>query len=379
MSLAYRLVVTSAVPLRPFSWTGDSEVVQSIDLNLHKDHHAISTLTARLADPKVGNKQWPLYNALPDPAFANVPVVLSIADPNFGPSSIKQVFSGKLASLQPGYPGPSHTTMVAHDHSLTARMQARYNTYKGLKSTQLAARVAKDYGYALDLSDMVGIVLVQRAIDVGMSSLGDGSFSDWRHLSRALAADGLELYFVGKTLHIRQIAKLVYPITFSPDDGNVLTLEITTNHVAGPGAGGQSKTPMPGGSKGVTNSATGSVATEAIKEGSTAVTHRLPPQGAGASHTGAHTESPGSLNGHAAQQRRRKDEGTLVLRLSPDIELKHVIPLKGWGQKIDGNWFIQSINHSITGGAGTTTLQLTNAPSKGGLKQAGVPLPGGSK
>lgn len=380
MSLAYKVEIAPHPPLRAFTWTAESETVQTIELDLHKDHKAISTLNVRLYDPKVGSRWWPLFNTIADPTFSDVPVKLSLADPNLGPSSMRLVFDGKLASLQPGYPGPSHTTFVAHDHSLTARMQARYSTYKGLRSVDVARLVAKNYGYDTDFTQLVDIVttLTTKSIDVGMSTMGDGAFSDWKHLARALASDGLELYFVGKKLVVRQIAKTVYPIAFSPDDGNVITLEVTINHVGGPGGGGQSKAPLPGGSKGSAASATGAVATEAVKEGSVAVTHRTPPSGPAASHTGAHTESLSSRTGVDAQHRLRKDEATLVIRLSPDIGLHNVIPLKGWGKKIDGNWFIKSINHSVAGGAGTTTLHLTNRPSDGAKKAAGIALPGGT-
>lgn len=380
LALNFRIEVpapaTSSTVAKSFVWTAESEIVQSIDVELHREHKHISLVTIRLWDPRDGNRMWPIYNALPDPSFADVPLKVSLVDPRQGPSSIKTVFDGKITSLQPGYPGPSHTSIVAHDKSISARLQARYKTYKGKTSVQIAQQIAKDYGMDVDVSALTGLVLTQRAIELGSATVGLGAFSDWNQLIRALAVDGLELYVKGSKLYIRQSASLLYPTTFSPDDGNVITFEATTNHVSSPGAGGQSRSPVPGGNKGTTNSATGTVAQEAAKEKSAETTHRTPPQGAKQGHTGAHTESSRSLTAYAGQRRKRKDEVQLTLRLTPDIGMQHLISLKGWGLKLDGYWYIETIHHSIADNAGTTQLHLTNKPSDGSSKQAGIAQPG---
>jgi phage protein D len=382
MALDFRIEVpapaTSSTSSKSFVWTAQSEIVESIDVELHTEHKHISMLNVRLSDRRQGNIYFPLYNSLPDPAFADVPVKVSLTNPNGGPSSLTTVFDGKVTSLQAGYPGPTHTSIVAHDKSISARLQARYKAYRGKTSVQIAQQIAQDYGYTVDVSSLTGLVLTQRAIDIGMSTMGIGAFSDWNHLVRALAVDGLELYVKGTTLHVRQSATLQYPTVFTPDDGNVISFEVQTQHVRGPGAGGQSKTPMPGGSKGSTLSATGAIAQEAAKEGSTAVTHRTPPQGAKQGFSGAHTESSRSLTAWAGQRRKRKDEATLTLRLTPDIGMQHLIAIKGWGQKIDGTWYIANIHHSLAGQSGTTTLHLTSAPTSGAQKQAGIVQPGGT-
>jgi len=59
--------------------------------------------------------------------------------------------------------------------------------------------------------------------------------------------------------------------------------------------------------------------------------------------------------------------------------MQHLIALKGWGQKIDGNWYISTIHHSIAGQSGTTALHLTSAPTTGSQKQAGIVQPGGTR
>jgi len=383
MALDFRIELpapaTSTTSAKSFVWTAQSEVVESIDIELHTEHKHVSMLNVRLYDPKQGNSYFPIYNALPDPAFADVPIKVSLQNPSAGPSSTKLVFDGKVTSLQPGYPGPTHTSIVAHDKSIAARLQARYKAYRGKTSVLIAKQIAQDYGYTLDTSEIASLVLTQRTIDIGMSTVGLGAFSDMAHLSRALAVDGLEFYMKGATIHVRQSATLVYPTTFTPDDGNVISFEAQTNHVSSPGAGGQSKSPVPGGNKGSVNAATGAVAQEAAKEGSTAVTHRTPPQGAKQGSSGAHTESARSLTAYAGQRRKRKDEVTLTLRLTPDIGMQHLIALKGWGQKIDGNWYISTIHHSIAGQSGTTALHLTSAPTTGSQKQAGIVQPGGTR
>jgi len=299
MALDFRIELpapaTSTTSAKSFVWTAQSEVVESIDIELHTEHKHVSMLNVRLYDPKQGNSYFPIYNALPDPAFADVPIKVSLQNPSAGPSSTKLVFDGKVTSLQPGYPGPTHTSIVAHDKSIAARLQARYKAYRGKTSVLIAKQIAQDYGYTLDTSEIASLVLTQRTIDIGMSTVGLGAFSDMAHLSRALAVDGLEFYMKGATIHVRQSATLVYPTTFTPDDGNVISFEAQTNHVSSPGAGGQSKSPVPGGNKGSVNAATGAVAQEAAKEGSTAVTHRTPPQGAKQGSSGAHTESARSL------------------------------------------------------------------------------------
>jgi phage protein D len=386
MALAFRIEVpapaTSSTAAKSFVWTGESETVQTVNIELHREHKHISCMTVQLWDPRNGGangQMWPIYNALPDPAFADIPCKVSLAKPDGGPSTLTTVFDGKVTSLQAGYPGPSHTTLVAHDKSISARLQARYKTYKGKTSVQIAQQIAKDYGYDVDVSALVGLTLTQRAIDLGASTMGIGAFSDWNHLVRALAVDGLELYVKGKTLHVRQTAVSLYPTVFTPDDGRVIQLDVQTNHVCGPGAGGQAKSAMPGGNKGSTLAATGSTAQEAIKEGSTATTHRTPPQGAKQGHTGAHTESSRSLTAYAGQRRRRKDVVTMQLGLTPDIGMQHLIQLKGWGLKIDGAWYIETITHSLLGNAGTTQLHLTNKPSDAARQQAGVGEPGATK
>src|SRR6478752_4655408 len=104
MALAFRIEVpapaTSSTAAKSFVWTGDSETVQSINLELHREHKHISCLTVQLWDPRDGVKMWPIYNALPDPAFADIPCKVSLSSPDGGPSTLTTVFDGKVTSLQ---------------------------------------------------------------------------------------------------------------------------------------------------------------------------------------------------------------------------------------------------------------------------------------
>lgn len=383
--LFYRVEVsapaTATTSAKTFTWTPDSELVQTLDLELRKEQKKISTLQLRLWDPRTGGKMWPVFNSLPNPAFAEVPIKVFLPAAS-GTTGGKLVFDGKIASLQPGYPGPSHTTIVAHDHSLDARLQARYKTLHGLNATQIATQLGKLYGLEVDASEVTGTALTQRVIDIAMSTLGSGHYSDWNQIARALEADGLELYMVGKKIKVRKDASLVYSHTFTPDDGVIIQADFQINHVSGPGKGGMVKNAVPAGNKGSDPSATGTVAQEAAADGSTGVSHRRPPAGAKQGDSGAHTESVQKNTGKALQHRKQRDQGTLVIPLNADIGMQHLIALSGWGLKIDGNWFIESIRHQVSGGNGTTTLSLTNAPSAGSQKQAGIKanaLPGGNR
>lgn len=384
MALYFRVEVaapaTKISSAKTFTYTADSNIVETIDLELRKEHKAISTLNVRLWDPRDGGKMFPIFNALPDPGFADVGVKLYLSKAGESQAASKLVFDGKLGSLQPGYPGPSHTSLVAHDRSLGARLQASYKTFKNRTSVDLAKAISQAYGMTIDVSELGSLVLSQRLIDMGASTVGRGAFSDWAHLTRALAVDGLELYVKGKTIYVRQTAQITYPTAFTPDDETVISFDAQINHVHGPGAGGPSKVPVPAGNKGSNLSASGSIAQEGIAEGSIATTHRVPVQGPKSTVTGAHTEGTGDLVGPSVQRRRRKDTVSLTVRLSPDIDMRHLIQLKGWGQKIDGTWYIESIHHSLVGSsAGTTALTLTTHPSSGGLKQAGIAQPAGNQ
>lgn len=369
---------TSTQAARTFKFTPESEVVLDASINLAKEAKRISNLSVKLRDPRANGQVWPLANALPDPAFADVPVRFYLSKPGESQAASKLIFDGKMTSLQPGWPAPSELTIVAHDRSLDMRLQANYRTVKNKTGVQLAQAIASAYGYTVDTSQLGSIVLTQRLIDMGLSGVGRGVVSDWNHLARALAIDGLELYVKGKSIFVRKSAQTTYPQTFRPDDGVVCTFSPTVNHVGGPGTGGQSKTPVPGGNKGTTTSVTGTAKRETDAEKADATTHRTTPQGPSSSMTGAHTEGTGTNAGPAAQSRKRKDEADLTLWALPDLGLQHTVTMGGWGKKFEGAWHVVSVSFQVAGSGPTVQrLRLSREPQTGALTQAGV-QPGGT-
>lgn len=383
MAQQYRVVIeqpaTKTRAAKTWTWTADSNVIESIDVELQKEGKRIGVSQIGIWDPKANGKWWPICNDLPDPAFADVPVKIYLAKPGETNSASKLVFDGKLTSIQPGFPAPSNVMLVAHDRSIDLRLNARYKTYGMQTSVQIAKVIAADYDMEVDTSELTDIAsLKPRSIEIGAPGVGRG-MSDHAQLVRMLAADGLELYVSGKKIKVRKLAQVAYPHTFKPDDGIVIEFKPTINHVSSPGAGGSSKTPTPGGTKGTVSTAQGGVGKEndAAKTGET--THRTIPQAAKADHTGAHTESLGSNDGKAYQSRKRKDEATLLCWGLPDLGVHHLVSISGYGAKFDGDWHVKTVRHQLAGSAAlTTSIALTRSPSGGAQKQIGI-QPSGTK
>lgn len=387
MSIYYQIQVdqpaTKTSTAKSWTWTPNDEVVESLDVELKAEGKRISSLEISLHDPRKNNQLWPIGNSLPDPAFSDIPLrcyLPRVGDPNY-PATL--VFDGKITAIECGWPGDSKTRIVAHDRSIDLRTRAMYRTVANKTSVQLASWITQQYGYTVDTSELGSIVLVQRLIDMGIAGVGRGAFSEWNHIVRALAADGLELYVKGKTVKVRKNAQVTYPHTFQPDDGFVISFRGVVNHVSGPGEGGQSKMPLPAGNKGTKDStaASGANATEASAANAPNVTHRTVPQGPSSTSSGVHTEGTGDNAGPSFQRRKRKDEATLTTRLLADVQLKHLIALSGYGAKWDGNWHATTVRHSLAGrDEGVTTISMSREPSNAGLKGAGAqPLPAGSQ
>lgn len=366
MAQAYRLEVSSPTTAtnaaKAWSFDATSGNVIHIDVELKREKHRISVLTCRIHDLK-----WDIFNALPDPAFSNVPVKLYLAPPGNPRSPTVLVFDGKVTSLQAGYPAVSTLTIVAHDKSIDMRKKAVYRTLRNKTSVQLAQEIAKEYGYTVDV-DAGSVTVRTTAVEMG------AELSDWDHIGRALAADGLYCHMDGSTLRIRQLATKAYPSTFSRDVPPVINLNAQINHVSGPGEGGDTKTPIALENSG-TAQAVSSTKAEADKEAASRRTHRRPVQGADASVEGAHSEDLGSSpwSNKVTGYRHRKDSATLVLTSTPDLTMLHTVPLAGWGAKVDGTWYPSTIKHTITGAeASLTTVSMERAPSASAAKSAGV-------
>lgn len=384
MATYYRVEIaaptTKTRTAKTWTFTPESNQVQSITVTLQKEGKRISTGIVRLTDKKDAGQYWPIANSLPDPAFADIPTRIYLAKSNEGQSAAKLVMDGKASSYQAGYPGPSFTSVVAHDRSLDLRLRAVYRTFKNKTSVQVAQAIAQEYGFAVDLSELADAVTTQRAVEMGAGGVGYGALSDWHHITRALAIDGLELYTKGKKIAVRKSAQAIYPVTFKPSDDNTISLEVIINHVWSPGHAGQSKTALPAGSKGTIQSTTGSAKTVVDDQSADATMHRFPPQGAKASNKGAHTESVGDQIGPASQHRKRKDEATLTIPLDPAIGLHHLLNLSGWGGKFDGLWNVLTHKMEVSGGGPSlSVLTLQRGPSNADRKQVGAAvLPAGT-
>lgn len=382
MSQYYRFEISSPATrnkaAKSIVWTSADQIVQQAEIDVHRGDKNISTVTVIVWDQEKNRQKWPIANDIPDPAFASILFKVFLSKNGEGAAAAKLVFDGVIGSLQLSYPAVSNLTVVAHDRSLLMRAQARYRTFKNKTSVQLAKALSQDYGLEVDTSELVAIAQTQRVIDAGLGAIGGGALSDWNHLVRALSVDGLELYMSGKKVKIRKKAQAVYPHTFKPDDGLVLTFRPQINHVGSPGAGGQMKVAQPGGNKGTVAAATGTNATETNAAGNDATTDRTPPQGP-TDDGKPHTESTGSYKEQLDHRFKRKDEAELVTRSLPDLGLQHLVSVSGWGGKFDGNWHVQSVKHVITGSSpATSSISLTRELSDASSKQIGI-QPGGTR
>lgn len=373
MSQAFRLEIGIAGKSDNYfvALTDDSHQLLQIDCELKTDGKRVSYLTCGIADPG-----WILFGKLPDPAFANVPVKLYMAKPGSEQSITHLVFEGKVTSFQAGYPGPETLTMVAHDLSIDARRQAKYRTYRNVSSVQLCRLIAKDYGYDVDASLLGDVSIVQRAIDMGVQPTEGSALSDWDHMRRSLASDGLQLYVKGSKIIIQQSQDTNYPAKFIRGEPPVITLSVNVNHIRGPGKGGDN-TLIPFQGPGDVQALKGNQLLLGAKEQSKQRTHRRPVGGANVSTTGAHSEDTTGTQWKnlVTSLKRRKDTAQLTCFPIPDFDPRYRPVLEGWGAKVDGIWFTESVKHVLLpGGAGSTTMiSIMRGPSPGSTKIANLP------
>jgi len=382
MAVSYKVEISSPKTLtgaaKVWTFSPDStepEHLASLDVELKKDKRRLSVATLRIHDP-----QWnarpvaSLFNALPDPAYSDVPVKIWLAPPGAPRSPTSLVFEGKVTSLQPAFPAPSLLTIVATDRSIDARKQAQLRTFKNKSSTQIAEAIAKDYGFDVDL-DVGDVQPKQRTVDIGYgASVGSGRLSDWDHLVRALASDGLEVWMRGSTLVVRRTQSTAYPSTFRHGDPNIISFVPMIEHVHGPGAGGDLKNTVAFQDRGTKQAVTGTGAAAKAAEAAGARTHRTPVAGQKTGTDGTHAEDiPVGWTNVATQLSRRKDTATLILTATPDLYLTHTVSIAGWGGKCDGAWYPEGIRHAVVGAAAaTTTVSLHRKGSSAGAGAAGV-------
>lgn len=364
MAQSYRLEVaapsTTVANAKTWAFSPDTGNVVSVDLELKKEKHRISVLQATIYDPR-----FEIFSALPDPALFTVPVTLYLATPEQPSIPSQKVFVGHITSLQLGYPAYDRMTIVAHDESIEARRNKRYQTVKNVRGDALAKQIAAAYGLTVDIQGAP--TFTNRVVEIG------AQVSDWDLLARVLYYDGLEIYTDGSTWRIRQIASQNYRTTFQKDEPPVVKLEASINHI---GSGYDKK-----GSVALENSGTYVAAqssqAEAKKENASERSHRRPVGGSVTTNTGSHSESPGNKGwtNVATQLRRRKDTAVIEMLATPDIGIQHIVNLSGWGGKVDGPWHINVIKHVITGSEfAATTLEMQRAASSGSSAASGVPF-----
>lgn len=368
MALNYRLEVatpaTATANAKTWTFTADTGNVSTIETSLKRDQKRCSYLHAVIVDPG-----WTIFGALPDPAFANVPVRLYLGPDDSSSPPTTLVFDGKVTLFEAGYPEFESLTIEAHDNTIDLRRQKKYRTFKKKTSVQIAQAICKDYGITVTQDELITLTQL-RTITIGME------ISDWDHLCRELNFDGLEVYTKGKTLHIRLAANQVYATTFHKDSAPVVSLKARIPHVSGPGEGGDKKGAIALENAGTYAAAKGGDKTIDDKQGASERTHRRPVGAPAATSTGSHSEDPGNQGwtNNVVKSKRRKDELTLVCTVIDDIGLQHKAKLAGWGSKIDGEWFIDSIKHVLVGNSyGNTTLDLRRALSSGAAKSANLP------
>jgi hypothetical protein len=381
MTQEFKLVISTpknAVnAAKTWEFTHETGNVIDIIAEKKKDTNRIGNLQARIEDPG-----WKIFSELPDIAYWNVPIKLYFTAPGTFTRVPVLAWQGKLTQLQAGYPSTETITLTAHDKTIDARRKATHKTFKNLKSTQIAKKIADSYGWSFE--DASGRVLENVAIDYGPE------LSEWDHLCRALRADGLYPVFHNDTLSIQHTPTKVYASTFQRGEPPVIKLDVTISHIRGPGQGGDKRgrnafdptgSPTQGSTEysiysipGFPNLYEDSVTNPYyIKlQNAEHVTHRRPVRGASTKSTGAHAEDRqgAKWSNKVDTTRRRKDSATLLCVGLPDIELDKVVNINGWGAKTDGTWYIDGISH-IVGGAEypTTTLSLTRTNSKSARKQ----------
>lgn len=349
---------------KTISWGADAGVVMRVGCDLQADQQRLSVLTVLVAD-----SGGLIFGDLPDPAFQSVPVRFYMARASSEAPVL--VFDGKITRLSYGYPSAQTTTIVAHDKSVDMRKRALATVIKGAKSTQIAEKIGKSYGLTVtsEVSAAVAAALVARSISYA------AHLSEWDHIVRELAADGLEAVVTGSKLVIRERASTAYATTFSKGRPPIVTLDVTIEHIGTPGGGGDKTIAFQ--DKNTARVAIDKKAQQAVLaiEDADALVSRVAVTGPAAATAGAHVEDRSKQNRQQAPAlQRRKDVLNMTCSALPDLTLSHTIALDGFGGKVDGTWYPRTISHTVRSGseASGTRISATRAPSPGASKQAGT-------
>lgn len=364
MSGSYRLVVDGK------DYTPESGVVVSIATEESRERRAISVLTAELLDPN-WSSNGSIFAKTKDPAFDNVPIKLYLSKAGEARTQQQVVFDGKLTTMAVGYPERKTLTLTCHDNSIDARRNKTLKAFGNKTGVQVAEAIAKRYGFEIDTTQIASNLakLTQRRMDLGYNP----KLSDWDHLQRALAADGFVAHVKGKKLHVTQAPSVVYGTVFYRDRFPVVSLNVTIQHVRGPGGQGDVRGAVFMDGRG-TQAARRDA--EAKREKSTAQTGRM--SVAGAATKSGNTQAIEDIDGNKPEAvveylRKRKDAAQLTILAAPDLSVINNVQLRDWGGKVDGTWFCETVRHTIAGeGSALTIAGLMRGASQGAKKGAGL-------
>ncbi len=370
MATLYRIemIVPATKKKEAFSLVFDQRDnrVQSVECELKKDKKKVSFFTCTLAD-----SDGKVITDIPDPAFVDVDLTFSFAPQD--KQTPEEVFSGKVTSLHFQWgAGLSTTTVTAKDKRVMLARKAKVRTYKGQTVRQIVDAVCKEYGITTDW-DVGDVNMVARAIEFGIPGFGAHALSDWAFCRRMLASVGLDATFRKGKLQIRQLNTETYPITFRPGDGRVISLDATINHVRSPGDLGNVSTTAAF-DYGKEKAARGDAAKEAaLAKGGEGETFKKPIGGAKHGGTNTHAENHDATqwSNVVTRRRGRKDEATLTVNATPGVFPSMLIPLDGWGGKIDGTWEADDVKHDIFNR--TTTIHMKRGTSSGSASSSGSP------
>ncbi len=361
MAGGYKLVVGDR------EYTHADGVIARIESEERREKHSVCVLSAEFLDP-----QWDLFGKTPDPAFSNVDVKLYLAKAGEARSQQVLCFDGKVTTLAVGYPDRRALTITAHDKSVDARRNKTLQVFKNKSSAQIAEAMCKVYGWELDTRQVASEIarLVTRRVDLGFNP----KLNDWDHMQRALAADGLVAHMRGKKVYVTRAPSVQYGTIFNKDQFPVVSLNVTIQHVRGPGGQGDVKGNVYMDGRGTQQALSGSHAKDAAKEKATARTGRMTV--AGASTRSGNIPAIEDIAGNKPEfivdyLRKRKDAAQLVILSAPDFSLLNNARLQGWGGKVDGTWFAESVKHAIAGdGPAQTTIGLMRGASDAAKKGA---------
>lgn len=352
--------------------TATESMVQRVDIALKKEKGKISTLTAELFDPRLK-----LLDELPDPAFFDVGVKLYLAKPG-QPSSVSvKTFDGIATSYDLSSWVQGRWLLVAHDNSYKARVRALQRTFTNKTSLDLVKLIAREYGWEVDTSALSNTrTLEQRLFSIGLPASGDKFYSDWDHLQRELLSDGLTAHVKHNKLIIHRAPQTAYSRTFRPGDGYFIDLAGSIRHVRGPGGQGNISSQVAYDHAGAEKALKGKPkqAAEAM-QGGDGKTHIRPVGGASTKTQGAHSEDTkgASWSNEVNLRRKRKDEATLTLNVTPDLFLDHLVPLDGVSSKYNGQWEPIEIRHAIVPSSEShTTVAMQRGVNRQAAAQSGT-------